>query len=111
VPDKDELPAESADYLLGFLQQFTPEELKHGPELANLALELFTGPVDGDDEQHELLITHNFLAGWLVQHAMDAPNWRWLSLNHHNAALTALRYAPGRPSSILFYNDTRHLLL
>jgi broad specificity phosphatase PhoE len=53
--------------------------------------------VDGDDEHHELLVTHNFLVGWLVRHAMDAPKWRWLSLRHCNAALTVIRYVPGRP--------------
>ncbi|RZT20051.1 putative phosphoglycerate mutase [Kribbella sp. VKM Ac-2569] len=109
VPERDELPAESADDLLRFLQQATPEELKRGPELARLALERFAGPVDGEDEQRELVVTHNFLIGWLVGHAMGAPNWRWLSLNHCNAALTVIRYAPGRPASMLVYNDMQHL--
>ncbi|WP_329002780.1 histidine phosphatase family protein [Kribbella sp. NBC_00709] len=109
VPEKDELPADSADYLLRFLEQFTAEELRSGPELARLALQRFTGPVDGEDERHELLVTHNFLIGWLVGHALDAPEWRWLSLNHCNAALTVLRYTPGRPSTVLLYNDMRHL--
>ncbi|TCC10298.1 histidine phosphatase family protein [Kribbella soli] len=109
VPERDELPAESADDLLRFLQQATPEELERGPELARLALERFAGPVDGADERRELVVTHNFLIGWLVGHAMDAPNWRWLSLNHCNAALTVIRYAPGRPSSVLVYNDMQHL--
>ncbi|WP_432880934.1 histidine phosphatase family protein [Kribbella sp. CA-245084] len=109
VPVRDELPAESADYLLSFLNQFTTEELERGPELARLALERFTGPVRGENEQHQLVVTHNFLVGWLVRHAMDAPSWRWLSLNHCNAALTVLRYTPGRPSSVLIYNDMRHL--
>lgn len=109
VPAKHELPAESADYLHRFLQQATADDLKRGPELARLAIERFTGPVDGEDEQHELVVTHNFLVGWLVRHAMDAPNWRWLSLTQCNAALTVIRYAPGRPSSVLLYNDMRHL--
>lgn len=109
APKKAELPADSAAFLLNFLAQFTPEELTEGPVLAAKALELFTGPADGADDRHELLVTHNFQVGWLVSCAMDAPNWRWLSLNHCNAALTVLRYTPGRPSSILFYNDMRHL--
>jgi broad specificity phosphatase PhoE len=73
------------------------------------ALDRFAGPVPGEHEKHQLLVTHNFLVGWLVRHAMDAPSWRWLSLNHCNAALTVLRYTPGRPSSVLIYNDMRHL--
>ncbi|MFI6832814.1 histidine phosphatase family protein [Kribbella sp. NPDC050241] len=109
LPTQDELPADSADFLLRFLQQFTAEELESGAELARVALERFTGPVDGNDEQHQLLITHNFLVGWLVRHTLDAPKWRWLALNHCNAALTVLRFAPGRPSSVLIYNDMRHL--
>jgi probable phosphoglycerate mutase len=40
---------------------------------------------------------------------MDAPKWRWLGLNHCNAALTVLQYVPDRPSSVLVYNDMRHL--
>ncbi|MFI7063885.1 histidine phosphatase family protein [Kribbella sp. NPDC050124] len=109
VPERDELPADSADHLLRFVHQATPEELRHGPELARLALERFTGPVDGDDVRHELLITHNFLIAWLVRHALDAPAWRWLTLTHCNAALTILRYTPTHPSSILLYNDMHHL--
>jgi broad specificity phosphatase PhoE len=109
VPEKDELPADSADYLLSFLHQSTPEELKRGPDLARVALERFTGPAEGDTEQHDLLITHNFLVSWLVRHALDAPPWRWLGLNHCNAALTVLRYTPGRPSSVVIYNDMQHL--
>ncbi|WP_406051615.1 histidine phosphatase family protein [Kribbella sp. NBC_00889] len=109
LPTQDELPADSADFLLRFLEQFTAAELESGAELARVALERFTGPVDGNDEQHQLLITHNFLVGWLVRHTLDAPKWRWLALNHCNAALTVLRFAPGRPSSVLVYNDMRHL--
>ncbi|GAB3811430.1 hypothetical protein GCM10028799_06120 [Kribbella italica] len=107
VPKKDELPTDSADHLLRFVQQSSPEELEHGPELARLALARFTGPADS--EQPELLVTHNFLIAWLVTQALDAPPWRWLTLAHCNAALTVLRYTPGRPSSVLVYNDMQHL--
>lgn len=54
-------------------------------------------------------MTHNFLAGWLVRAALDAPDWRWLGINHANAALTVIRYAPGRPPALLLFNDTGHL--
>jgi probable phosphoglycerate mutase len=40
---------------------------------------------------------------------MHAPKWRWLGLNHCNAALTVVRYAPGRPATVLFSNNMRHL--
>ncbi|MDR3081156.1 MAG: histidine phosphatase family protein [Streptomyces sp.] len=108
-PDPDELPADCADRYLRFLSQFTAEDREQGPVLARQALEQFTGPVAGDEERHELVVTHNFLVGWLVRHAMDAPKWRWIGLNHGNAALTVIRYTPGQASSVLVYNDIRHL--
>lgn len=101
--------------LLGQRLQDVPfSTAHHGPlpravQTARLALRRFTGPVDGGEEQHQLVVTHNFLVAWLVRHAMDAPRWRWLSLTHSNAALTVLRFTPGRPASVLFYNDMRHL--
>ncbi|MDX3235029.1 histidine phosphatase family protein [Streptomyces sp. ME03-5709C] len=108
-PRREELPPGSADHLLRFLGGATAQERELGPSLALRALEQFTGPAEGDQERHELLVTHNFLVGWLVRHAMDAPAWRWLGVNQANAALTVIRYAPGRPVSILVQNDMRHL--
>jgi broad specificity phosphatase PhoE len=109
VPEGNELPPNCADFLLRFLDQFTDEERERGAVLAHQAIERFTGPVAGNEERHEVVVTHNFLVGWLVRHALDAPKWRWLGLNHGNAALTVIRYAPSRPSSVLVYNDMRHL--
>ncbi|MET8169793.1 histidine phosphatase family protein [Streptomyces sp. NPDC005329] len=109
MPVKDELPAESADFFLRFLSGATQEEREHGPALARQALEMFTGPVNGEEDRHELVVTHNFLVAWLVRDAMHAPHWRWLGLNHGNAALTVIRYTPGRPASVLVSNDMRHL--
>ncbi|WP_327251816.1 histidine phosphatase family protein [Streptomyces sp. NBC_01244] len=109
LPARQELPADSADLFLRFLADVTEEERARGPVLARRALDLFTGPVDGEEDRHELVVTHNFLVAWLVREAMDAPRWRWLGLNHANAALTVIRYAPGRPACVLVSNDMRHL--
>ncbi|WP_145500698.1 histidine phosphatase family protein [Streptomyces sp. CFMR 7] len=110
-PRRDELPPESADFFLRFLEGTTPEEQEQGAALARRALDRFTGPVDaeGGEDRHELVVTHNFLVAWLVRDAMHAPAWRWLGLNHANAALTVIRYAPGRPATVLLANDMRHL--
>jgi len=107
LPRRDELPPESAESLMRFLARPTVEQ--HRPELAREAVSRFTGPVPGDQERHELLITHGFLIGWLVRHALDAPGWRWIGLDHTNAALTILRYTPGLPPALVTYNDTAHL--
>lgn len=110
LPERNELPAGPADFYLDFLAGATEEERRRGPELARQALRRFTGAVtDGGQDRHELVVTHNFLVAWLVRDAMHAPKWRWLGLNHANAALTVIRYAPGRAASVLLSNDMRHL--
>ncbi|WP_055548410.1 histidine phosphatase family protein [Streptomyces kanamyceticus] len=109
LPTRDELPPESADETLKRLAGFPARERDEGPALARAAMDLFTGPVPGDEPRHELVVTHNFLIAWLVRAALDAPAWRWLGLNHANAALTAIRYTPGKPAALLFQNDMRHL--
>ncbi|GHC67992.1 histidine phosphatase family protein [Streptomyces cinnamoneus] len=109
VPTAEELPPDSADFLLRYVAQFSEEDPARGTALAAEALERFTGPVPGDEARHELIVTHNFLIGWFVRAALDAPRWRWLGLNQCNAALTVIRYAPNRPSSVLVSNDMRHL--
>ena len=111
MPDKDELPEETAGYLLRFLDWVTEEDREEGAALAAQALERFTGPVEGPagEERHELVVTHNFLVGWLVRAALDAPKWRWLGLNHGNAALTVIRYTPGRLPALLSWNDSGHI--
>ncbi|TXS09803.1 histidine phosphatase family protein [Streptomyces sp. ms191] len=109
LPSREELPSETADAMLGFLDQFPAEDREQGPGLAEAALAEFTGPVVGDEPRHELVVTHNFLVGWLLRAALDAPKWRWMGINHANAALTVIRYAPGRPPAVLLFNDTGHL--
>ncbi|MFC8230930.1 histidine phosphatase family protein [Streptomyces sp. NPDC057287] len=109
VPQREELPEDSADRLLGFVEQFPEAERSRGPELAGAALARFTGPAEGTDPRHELVVTHAFLAAWFVRDALDAPAWRWLGLNHSNAALTVIRYTPGRPAALVMFNDMGHL--
>ncbi|MER7948706.1 histidine phosphatase family protein [Streptomyces sp. NPDC096079] len=109
VPRREELPERSADAMLGFLAQFPPEEREQGPGLAAEALARFTGPVEGDQPVHELVVTHNFLLAWLVREALEAPRARWMGINHANAALTVIRYTEERAPAVLFLNDTGHL--
>ncbi|MBD0673670.1 histidine phosphatase family protein [Streptomyces sp. CBMA156] len=109
VPQRSELPEDCAEFLLNRLAGTTARERTEGALLAQRAVERFTGPVPGGEERHELVVTHAFLVGWLVRHALDAPAWRWLGVNAANAALTVLRYTPGRPPAVLLVNDQGHL--
>ncbi|GAA1658689.1 histidine phosphatase family protein [Nonomuraea maheshkhaliensis] len=104
-PAADELPPEHAARHLSFLAQFPADG---GDDLAARAMDAFTGPV-AEGTRHELVVTHNFLIGWLVRAALDAPKWRWLGLNHANAALTVIRYDSDRPASVAYFNDMSHL--
>ncbi|WP_329563820.1 histidine phosphatase family protein [Kitasatospora sp. NBC_01266] len=109
VPTREQLPVDCADHLLDFLGDVPAEEAARGAALARTATARFTGTVAGDEDRHELVVTHAFLIGWLLRDAMAAPDWRWLGLNHANAALTVIRYAPGRPATVITQNDQRHL--
>ena len=74
--------------------------------MADAAAE-FLSPKRGD--HHELLITHNFVIGWLVREALQAPAWRWVSINQANGGLTVLHQRAGRPWSLITHNDLAHL--
>ncbi|GAB3803056.1 histidine phosphatase family protein [Micromonospora zhanjiangensis] len=65
--------------------------------------------VTGDDDRHELLITHNFVIGWFVRHVLDAPVWRWIGLNQDNCAITVVQWDSDRPPTLVSFNDTGHL--
>ncbi|MDK1474599.1 histidine phosphatase family protein [Streptomyces sp. 549] len=109
LPQRADLPAECAEQVLEWVADFSAAERESGPPLAREALRRFTGTASGDEPRHELLITHNFLIGWLIRAALDAPRWRWFGLNHAHAALTVIRYRPGRPATLVVQNDLRHL--
>ncbi len=60
-------------------------------------------------DSHELLITHNFVIAWFVREVLDAPAWRWLTLNQAHCGLTVLAQRPGRPWTLVAHNDLSHL--
>ena len=104
-PDPDDLPPSYASFVAGF----SAAERAQGPRLAAAAIDRFAqaGPEDGDN--HELIVTHNFLIGWLVSQAMAAPSWRWLGVNQMNCALTVIAYRTGLPPALISFNDAGHL--
>jgi broad specificity phosphatase PhoE len=80
-----------------------------GPQRAAAALERFARPGGPDGDEYELVVTHNFLAGWLVSQAMAGPPWRWLGVNQMNCAISVIAYQAGLPASLLTFNDAGHL--
>lgn len=67
--------------------------------------------IAGAGDRHELLVTHNFVIGWFVRHALDAPAWRWMGLNQFNCALTIIEIQPQLPPMLITFNDIGHLPL
>jgi probable phosphoglycerate mutase len=74
------------------------------PAAADAMVARFAGP-----PADQLLITHNFQVAWFVRAVLEAPAERWRALNSCNAALTVIRYAAGRPTVPLVFNDYSHL--
>ncbi|MFV0318780.1 MAG: histidine phosphatase family protein [Microbacterium sp.] len=60
-------------------------------------------------EMHDVLITHNFVIAWFVREVLQTPEWRWMTLNQANCGLTVLGQKPGRPWTLLTFNDMAHL--
>jgi probable phosphoglycerate mutase len=85
-----------------------PDEERDGHAVGVQATVEHFGAIS-DDDRHELLITHNFVIGWFVRHAPDAPTWRWIGLNQANCALTIVRWDTGRPPALVSFNDVGHL--
>ena len=60
-------------------------------------------------EVHELLITHNFVISWFVREVLQAPDWRWMTINQAYCGLTVIAQKKGRPWTLLSHNDLAHL--
>jgi broad specificity phosphatase PhoE len=104
-PDPAELPPSFARFIAGFSEAGRAE----GPKLAAAAIERFTHPGTGDADTYELVVTHNFLIGWLVSQALSSPPWRWLGLNQMNCAVTVIAYQLDLPAALITFNDAGHL--
>jgi len=110
------------------VSSYAVTERNEGAALAEAAIQQFAGPPGepgpdtgsgsetGPDTRsgsgadvHELIVTHNFLIGWFIRHALHAPDWRWMGLNQQNCALTVILYRPGLPPSLVTFNDAAHL--
>lgn len=90
-----------------FFGSVTEAEIEAGRAQMADALAAFLVRKPGD--VHELLITHNFVIGWFVREVLDAPEWRWMTLNQANCGLTVISQKHGRPWTLISHNDLAHL--
>jgi probable phosphoglycerate mutase len=90
-----------------FFGSVTEAEIEAGRAQMGDAVNEFLVRKAGD--VHEVLITHNFVIGWFVREVLEAPDWRWIGLNHAHCGLTTITVAHDRPPMLLGYNDVGHL--
>ena len=89
-----------------FFGAVTEEEIEAGAaQMADAVGEYLARKPDG----HELLITHNFVIAWFVREVLEAPTWRWMTINQAHCGLTVLAQRPGRPWTLVAHNDLAHL--
>ena len=102
-------PEETPSSWIPFFDGFDRAEAESGHTIARSLTARFAGPPAGDDDVHEVLITHSYPIAWLIRDALDAPEVGWLGLNSANAALTVVEYRPSAPPSIVMVNEMSHL--
>jgi len=90
-----------------FFGGITEAEIEAGSAQMADAMNAFL--VRKPEESHELIITHNFVIAWFVREVLDAPDWRWMTLNQAHCGLTVLAQKPGRPWTLISHNDLSHL--
>lgn len=105
VPSAEETPPSWVPFFDGY----DAKEAAAGHEIANSLTARFAVPPDGDDNVHEVLITHAYPIAWLIRHALGSPAVRWLGLDSANAALTVIENRPELPPSVVMFNDMSHL--
>lgn len=61
------------------------------------------------EDEHTLLVTHNFVIGYFVRELLGLPEWNWLTLSTGHTALTVLRLRTKRPDELKLFGDLSHL--
>lgn len=92
---------------LPFFGAITDAETEAGAAQMTDAVAEFLAPRGGD--RHDLIISHNFVIAWFVREVLQAPEWRWMTLDQANCGLTVIHRKPGRPWTVLTHNDLAHL--
>ncbi|WP_295013945.1 histidine phosphatase family protein [uncultured Microbacterium sp.] len=90
-----------------FFGSVTEAEIEAGRAQMSDAVSEFLVRKTGD--VHEVFITHNFVISWFVREVLEAPEWRWMTLNQANCGLTVIAQKQGRPWALLTHNELSHL--
>jgi probable phosphoglycerate mutase len=100
-------PADVPDRYRAFFRDVPPAERDLGGIRLDRAI-ADLGHV-GDADRSLLVVTHAFVIGWFVRHAMDAPWWRWIGLQPANGSLTTIVFETDRAPRVEAFNERVHL--
>ena len=98
---------ETPEAFAPFFKSVSEAEIEAGRALMSDAVAEFLAR--GKRGQTDLLVTHNAVIGWFVREVLDAPAYKWVTLNQANCGLTVLQQKPGRPWALVAHNDLGHL--
>lgn len=90
-----------------FFKSVTEADIEAGSAQMADAVAEFMSP--GTSNQVDLLVTHNAVISWFVREALEAPAWKWVTLNQANCGITVLQHKVGRPWNVVAHNDLGHL--
>lgn len=90
-----------------FFNAHTAVEFEAGRAQMEDAVAEFLAP--GKHGQNDLLITHNTVIAWFVREVLEAPDWKWATLQQAHCGLTVLQKKTGTPWTLLSHNDLGHL--
>jgi serine/threonine-protein phosphatase PGAM5 len=110
VEDRTPIPDDWSDVPAryhGFLQDVPPCEADPGGRSLNAAIDELSRISAVD--RNLVVVTHNFVIGWIVRHVLDAPWWRWIGLNQANGAISVVRWSTDRAPQLLAFNEQGHL--
>ena len=90
-----------------FFGSVTQEEVEAGRAQMEDAIGDFLSA--GSQGNTDLIVTHNNVISWFVREVLEAPEWRWVTLNQSHCGITVLQQRPGRPWALVSHNDVGHL--
>ncbi len=98
---------ETPEAFTPFFKSVSADEIEAGSAQMSDAVAEFLAR--GKRGQTDLLVTHNAVIGWFVREVLDAPAYKWVTLNQANCGITVLQQKPGRPWALVAHNDLGHL--
>jgi len=89
-----------------FLRSVPGDDADPGARKLNDAVSALS--IVGEHDRTVVMVTHNFVIGWIVRGVMDAPWWRWIGLDQDNGAISVVRWSDARPPQLLSFNQNGH---